>query len=197
MPALVAPLYGVSLGALLATLAGESVSRSSPAVRLRALLLVVGLGLLVFAPGAGYFVAQHGDWAYGYLLPASRRPALLDVAVLLVDVAAVPLGFAPSLAAGSRGQRRRLALLLGPLFLGTLLVAGFLPRLRVLGTHAQYHGDFGTEPLVGGAASLALLWTALVVVAASAWTLRALRSGADGGARTTAPSARARTGSWS
>ena len=50
-----------------------------------------------------------------------------------------------------------------------------LPRLRIFGTYAEFHGDFGTEPLTGSPVGYALIWMIGIVAASAAWTLQVLR----------------------
>jgi hypothetical protein len=54
-----------------------------------------------------------------------------------------------------------------------------LPRLRVVASYAQFHGDFGTEPLAGSPVGVGLLWMTTVVAFSAAWTTRMLRRLAD------------------
>jgi hypothetical protein len=66
-----------------------------------------------------------------------------------------------------------------PSIAATAFVLLLLPRLRLYATHAQFHGDFGTEPLVGSPVGYALVWMSVVAAAAAAWTVRLLRRFAD------------------
>jgi hypothetical protein len=45
----------------------------------------------------------------------------------------------------------------------------------VRASYAQYHGDFGTEPVAGSPLGVSLLWVLAVVTLASAYTGRVLR----------------------
>ena len=57
----------------------------------------------------------------------------------------------------------------------TVLLVAMLPRLRLFASYAQFHGDFGTEPLTGSPVGYALLWMTAVVAGAVAWTIHVLR----------------------
>jgi hypothetical protein len=177
MPVAVAPLVGIALGALFAWAGMEELSRIGGAVTSRSLVVGALFGVVVFAPACGYFEAFFPDWSYAYVLDAQRRPVALDLGLVLVDGLSVPFGlmlFAPSAAA-----RRTAALARGiaiPSFAACLFLLAMLPRLRVFATYAEFHGDFGTEPLTGSPIGYALIWMTSVVAAAAAWTIRALRT---------------------
>ena len=55
------------------------------------------------------------------------------------------------------------------------LTLALFPRLTVRTSYAQYHGDFGTEPVAGSPLGMSLFWVLAVVALASAYTGRALR----------------------
>src|SRR3954470_14233356 len=95
MPVPFALPLGLLLGMTLAWLARAELARSEvPLLLARPFLIAVGLGALVYAPVVGYFAAWHGDWAYLYLVSSLRVPSAVDLLLVLVAAAAVPLGFA-------------------------------------------------------------------------------------------------------
>jgi hypothetical protein len=55
------------------------------------------------------------------------------------------------------------------------LTLALFPRLSVRATYAQFHGDFGTEPVAGTPLGWALLWVALVLSASTAYVVHVLR----------------------
>jgi hypothetical protein len=176
MPAIVAPLYGFALGVLFARAASEELARTRGAVGSRALPVTGLFGVLVYGPVCAYFIAFFPDWSYGYFVDAEHRPVVLDMAAVLLASLSPVIGFA--LFARSAGSRRGYLLTRGmaiPSVAATTFVLLLLPRLRLFATHAEFHGDFGTEPLVGSPVGYALVWMALVTTAAAAWTVQLLR----------------------
>jgi hypothetical protein len=176
MPVAVAPLIGIALGALFAWAGTEELSRVGGSITSRSLVVAALFGLLVYAPACGYFEAFFPDWSYAYWLDAQKRPVVLDLALVLADGLSVPFGLA--LFARSAAARRTAAVARGiavPSLVAGLALIAMLPRLRIFGTYAEFHGDFGTEPLTGSPAGYALIWMVGIVSVAAAWTLRVLR----------------------
>jgi hypothetical protein len=174
MPAPTGPLLGLLLGALFARARSEDKHRERAGTG--PLALVTLFALLVFAPAAAYYMALEPYWAYAYFIESVPRLSALNAAVLLADVASIPLGF--TLGSRARGERRfgTLIRLVGLPVVGVcLFLVLFLPRLSVQATYSQYHGDFGTRPVAGSPLGYALLWTTLVLVASASWTAFALR----------------------
>ena len=176
MPAPLGPLLGFVLGVVFAWAAADDLARTGSSITSRSLGLATCFGLLVFAPAAGFFLAFSPDWSYAYLVDSQRLPGAVDLGLVLVDAASVPVGF---LAAARFASLRRFStitrLALIPLALAALWLALTLPRLGVHATYAQYHGDFGTRPVSGSPLGYALLWMLSVLVAAVLWTLRSIR----------------------
>jgi hypothetical protein len=176
----VAPLYGFALGVLFARAASEELARTRGVVGSHSFLVVGLFGVLVWGPACGYFLAFFPDWSYAYVLNAEHRSVALDMAAVLVATASPAAGFSSfgRLAASRRGE----ALTRGaavPALAATAFVLLLLPRLKLYATHAQFHGDFGTEPLVGSPVGYALVWMAVVAATATAWTVRLLRRFAE------------------
>ena len=142
----------------------------------RPLLIVSLFSLLVFAPVCAYFAAFAPDWSYAYLIDSHRLPGAVDLAVILVDVASVPIGFGLAVRRGRErrpGTYGRVAAL--PLLLcATFIVAAF-PQLGVHATYAQYHGDFGMRSVAGSPLGYALLWMDGILVLGASYTARMLR----------------------
>jgi hypothetical protein len=176
MPLPFALLVGVALGAALAWVAGPELARDdAPIVASRPFAVVASFTLFVWLPMVGYFVAFHGDWSYLYLFPWRHVPSAIDLGLVLLAGASVTGGF---WAAVEPVRRRRfgpvLGLILAPggaAILGLTLFAG---RLAVSGTYAQFHGDFGTEPIGACALGRGVLWMGVTVVLAITWTVRSL-----------------------
>jgi hypothetical protein len=178
MPLPFAIPVGLLLGMTLAWVARAELARSEVALLLaRPFLVAVAFGAIVFAPVVGYFAALHGDWSYLYLVSWSRVPSAVDLFLVIVAAAALPLGFAIAApwAIAKRGPRvLKVTAGVG----GALVVACavFARRLAVSASFAQFHGGFGgvaigRSPLGRG---ILLSWVALAL--AYAWSLHALRS---------------------
>jgi hypothetical protein len=177
MPVAVAPLVGIALGALFAWAGIEELSRVGGGAPSRSLVVAALFGAFVFAPACGYFQAFFPDWSYAYWLDSQARPVVIDLSLVILDAVSVPLGLA--LFAKSAASRRTATLARGvaiPSFVAGLSLLAMLPRLRIFGTYAEFHGDFGTEPLTGSPVGYALIWMIGIVAATAAWTLRVLRS---------------------
>jgi hypothetical protein len=182
VPIAFAPLFGLALGAVLAWVAAPELARvEGPVVASRPFAVVTAFAALVWLPAVGYFVAFHGDWSYLYVFPWQRVPSAVDLGLVLLAGAAVVGGF--WLAVVPVRKRRSgpiVAMVVAPAALaivGLLLAA---PRLAVSGTYAQFHGDFGTEPIGASALGKGVVLMGCVLAAAIAWTVRALlRMSAD------------------
>ena len=183
MPIAFAPLFGFSLGAALAWVAGPELARDEgPIVASRSFALVVAFVGFVWLPVVGYFVAFHGDWSFLYVVAWRSVPSAFDLGLVLLAGAAVVGSF--WLAAAPVRKRRFgpvVAMIVAP---GALAVGGLtlaVHRLAVSGTYAQFHGDFGTEPIAASPLGKGVLFMGAVVALGLAWTVRWLvRMGAEG-----------------
>lgn len=177
MPLPLALPAGLMLGMSLAWIARAELARSEvPLALARPFLVTVGLGLLVFAPLLGAFVALHGDWAYLYLVRSSRVPSALDLVFVVACGATLPAGFA--LATPWAIQRRSTALVRASGAIAALGAAGAAlaaGRLAVSASFAQYHGGFGAVPLRRSPLGSAVLLSWIAMAAAYAWTAWVLR----------------------
>ena len=177
MPAFVAPLLGIILGFAFAWSAADEIASDPTSVLgTRSLAIAALFSFLVFAPTAGYFVAFHGDWAFGYLVSAGRLPSAVILSLVLIDALSIPLGY---VLAARNARRRRLPQLLSlaalPVGITLLLVLLFAHRLGVSATFAQFHGDFGTQSVAGTSLGYALVWMNAVLAVAVTLTIREIR----------------------
>jgi hypothetical protein len=171
-----APWVGLALGAAFAWVSAQELSvTEGPIIASRSFAIVAAFAALVWLPVLGYFVAFHGDWSYLYLVSWRRVPSAVDMGLVLVAGLAVVAGFAVCV---EPIRKRRygpvVALLVGPL---ALVVAGLTlsaRRLAVSGTYAQFHGDFGTEPIGSSLLGKAVLFMGIVLAIAVAWTALSL-----------------------
>ena len=177
MPLPFALPLGLLVGVTLSWLARAELARSEvPLLLARPFVVAVGFGALVFGPVVGYFAARHGDWAYLYLIRWSRIPSAVDLALVVLAAAQVPLGFA--LAAPWSIAKRGSRVLWVAAGLGVaLLVASVVAarRLSVSATYAQFHGGFGGAPLGKSALGRGVLSSWVALATAYAWAARALR----------------------
>jgi hypothetical protein len=171
-----APWIGLALGASFAWVSAQELSvTEGPIVASRSFAIVAAFAALVWLPVLGYFVAFHGDWSYLYLVSWRSIPSAVDMGLVLVAGLAVVAGFAVCV---EPIRKRRygpvVALLVGPL---ALVVAGLTlsaRRLAVSGTYAQFHGDFGTEPIGSSLLGKGVLFMGIVLAIAVAWTALSL-----------------------
>jgi hypothetical protein len=119
--------------------------------------------VLLVLPTAAYFYVFHGDWFLLYALDARRIPSaaalLAFIGLCGIGVAGFSLG-----AALARSQRTNAgyALVGVSLALAVAVVLVWHKRLSLVGTFAQYRGDFGLQSyggalLQGGVATGAIL----------------------------------------
>jgi hypothetical protein len=176
VPIVFAPLLGIALGAAFAWLAAPELSSDDgPLALSRPFVVVAAFAGLVWSPLVGYFVAFHGDWSYLYMVPWRRIPSAVDLLLAVLAGVGVVAGFAVA----TRPVRRRhfgpvVALVVGPAALAVMGLTAAARRLATSGTFAQFHGDFGTEPIAASALGKGVLLLGVVLVAAIAWTARSL-----------------------
>jgi hypothetical protein len=132
---------------------------------------------LVFAPIVAYFVAFHGDWSYVYAVAWRRVPSALDFALVLIGGGSVPLGFVTAAPIVRKRKTSAVATaVVVPAALALALLALTARRLAWSATYAQFHGDFGAEPLAESALGRGVLWMGIVLALAIAWCVRAMWS---------------------
>jgi hypothetical protein len=153
----------------------------APIVASRPFSLVLAFTVLVWLPVVGYFVAFHGDWAYLYVVPWRRVPSAVDLGLVLASGAALLGAFALS---EPFVRKRRFGPVVSMVAVPAALSLVGLPfvarRLAVSGSYAQFHGDFGTEPIGASLLGRGVLLMGLVLGVGIAWTVRSLsRMAAD------------------
>lgn len=180
MPVLIALPFGLSLGVAFAWLARRELRRVAPGdFGTRGLAITALFALFVFAPISAYFLAFEPDWCFAYLFDTARASAALTPASLLLEPGSVPAGFLVGrrLLERGRDETTLLRVLSGTLVLtlGALMLG--LRRFAVQGSYAQFHGDFGTQPLAGSSLGYAILllgfWLT-VGLGFAVWNLRRL-----------------------
>jgi hypothetical protein len=178
MPLPLAFPVGLLIGMSLAWLARAELARSEvPLVLARPFLVTLGLGGIVYVPVVAYFVLLHGDWAYLYLVRSSEVPSAVDLVLVVLAGAQIPLGFA--LAAPWAIAKRGPALLKVGAALGVLLLIGCAVasrRLAVSASYAQVHGGFGLTPVGKTTLGRGVLLSWMALLAGYGWTARVLRA---------------------
>jgi hypothetical protein len=180
MPVLIALPFGLCLGVTFAWVGRRELRRAAPGdLGSRGLAIATLFSLFVFAPISAYFLAFEPDWSLAYLLDTAQASAALSPTLLLFELASVPGGFllgrlllerAPDDASLLRLLSGGVVLTLGTAMLG-------LRRFAVQGTYAQFHGDFGTQPLAGSSLGYAVLLLGFWLTAGlgfAVWNLRRL-----------------------
>jgi hypothetical protein len=118
--------------------------------------------LLVLLPVSVYFYVFHGDWFLLYAVDVRRIPSAIALLGFVAEGLLGALGFSLG-AALARNQRNGVGY--GVVTVGVLLsfavVLVWPDRLSVVGTFAQYRGDFGLRayggPLMEAGLALGLL----------------------------------------
>src|SRR5260221_6086343 len=178
MPAPLAPFIGFALGVAFAWWSREELARSQSVggIGSRSLVIVTLFATAVFAPIGAYFLAFEADWSYAYFIDTRRIPSALQLALVLVDAASVPIGFVVA-ASYARGRKLVPLFTLGttPAIVALACMALAAGRLGIQASYAQFHGDFGTRPVAGISSGYALLWMAAGLITGVVWTTRHLQ----------------------
>ena len=180
MPVLIALPFGLCLGVAFAWLARRELRRvTSVDSGSRGLAIAALFGLFVLAPVSAYFLAFEPDWCLAYLVDTAQTSAALTPTLLLLELVSVPGGFLLGRLLLERGRDE--ASLLRLLFAGVVLTLGAvmlgLRRFAVQGSYAQFHGDFGTQPIAGSSLGYAILLLGFWLTAGigfAVWNLRRL-----------------------
>jgi hypothetical protein len=177
MPLPLALPIGLLFGMSLAWFARLELARSEvPLILARPFLIAASFGALVYAPVVAYFVSMHGDWAYLYLVRFSQIPSAVDLALVILAAAQVPLGLA--LATPWAIAKRGPALLKVAIVAGALLLVGcaiLARRLSVSASYVQYHSGFGTAPLGKTSLGRGILLSWVALLAGYGWSMHVLR----------------------
>lgn len=121
---------------------------------------------LLFIPVSAYFYIFHGDWFLLYLMDVQKIPSAVALLFFVLEFCLGLLGYLLG-AALARGQN----VASGAVVVGACVVASigvlfaFPDRLSLVGSYAQYHGDFGlvrygASPVLQGAVPMGALLVA-------------------------------------
>ncbi|MCA9604891.1 MAG: hypothetical protein KC619_04830 [Myxococcales bacterium] len=166
------------LTGFLTSLAGRQELRMSPRpiVLTRGFASYVSYACLVVVPISVYFYVFHGDWFLLYTIDVNRIPSAVALVGFVVEAGLGSLAFLLG-AALVRNQREVIVGVLAGLtaVLGTGAVLAYAERLGQVGTHAQFHGQFGLTGyadgplLTGGLAMGGIAAAGLAFVLARLW----------------------------
>jgi hypothetical protein len=174
LPTLVFVAFGVGVAS---ALLGGSELRESPrhpvltgSFKAYALFL-----LLVVLPASVYFYVFHGDWFLLYALDVRRVPSAVALLGFVVELGLGVGGFTLG-SMFARTQRTALgfSMAAASMIAAVVSIITFRERLAVVGTFAQYRGDFGLRPY-GGALMQAGLIMGLALVYGAAYLLVRIR----------------------
>jgi hypothetical protein len=100
---------------------------------------------------------------------------MLETMAVVVAAASVPSGFFWGATLVARRHQSALGryLAVGGVLVLALCIA-LWRRISTQATYAQFHGDFGLQPLAGTEFGYAILWMLLLLGLASTWTLFSL-----------------------
>jgi hypothetical protein len=126
---------------------------------------------LVLVPISVYFYVFHGDWFLLYSIDVRRIPSAVALLGFVVEFGIGVLGFVLG-SALARSQRSTVGIVAVGLsaILATSVLVLWPDRLSVVGTFAQYRGDFGLERY-GGALMQGGLVMGLVLFMGTAYLL--------------------------
>ncbi len=131
-----------------------------PILLTRGFAAYVSYACLVIVPISVYFYLFHGDWFLGYTIDVNRIPSAVALVGFVAQAGLGAVGFLFG-AVLVRNQRETIVGLLAALVLIAGAVAVFLQldRLAQVGTHAEFHGQFGLDayedgPLMSGALAM-------------------------------------------
>lgn len=180
MPVLIALPLGLTLGIGFAWLARAELRRARARDLSGSGLAIACLfALFVFAPVSAYFLAFEPDWCLAYLLDTAQASAALAPTLLLFSLICVPGGYLLGRSLLERAGEE--AGLVRSLAAGVILTVGALMlglrRFAVQGSYAQFHGDFGTQPIAGSSLGYAVLLLGFWLTAGlgfAVWNLRRL-----------------------
>ena len=177
MPVFVALPLGVTFGASFAWASRRELRRAAAhEPTTRALSVATLFGMFVFAPVCGYFLAFEPDWCLAYLLDTSSASAALVPALLMLELASVPVGYLLAARVVKTSEEASVLRVLAISLVVSLaaLMLG-LRRFAVQGSYTQFHGDFGTQPLAGSSLGYAILLLGFWLAAGLAFALWSLR----------------------
>jgi len=148
VPIPILALLTIAIGAA-AAYAARYELRSSPrsVVLTRGFQAYLIFAALVLGPLSTYFYYFHGDWSLLYSIDTESIPSAVALVVIALQVAAgAGVYFLAAAALRAHRDGRALALVATGLLGAAVMYLAGRSRMVVVGTYAQYHGDFGLQP---------------------------------------------------
>lgn len=171
MPTLILLGFSIGLAAALAA-RGDLCLSPRPALFSRACGAYCIFLVLVLIPQTAYFYVFHGDWSLLYTVDTAMVPSAI---VLLGFIVQALLGVSGFLLGALWVRAHREGLVLAAAGVGTLaalaLVLVFWNRLSVVGSYAQFQGQFGLSSYGSGAVFQGTLTMGLVLALGAAYLL--------------------------
>ncbi len=171
------PLPTVLFFAFAAGLAAALADRTELKISPRPSLLI--FDFLVLVPASAYFYIFHGDWFLLYTFDVRRIPSAFALIGFVFEGLLAALGFV--LGAGLvRSQRETIG---GGLIATSVVSAIAVPfaasaRLEMVGSYAQYTGNFGLVPFASGPLLLGTITMSGIVIFGLAFLLLRIWMGA-------------------
>lgn len=131
---------------------------------------------LVVIPISVYFYAFHGDWFLVYTVDVRRLPSAVALFGFVLEAAIAACGFILG-AVLVRNRHGWIASAIAGVAVGSavVLTAALRERLAVVGTLAQYKGDFGLSPFASGPLLPGALAMGAILFAGYGWLVSRLR----------------------
>ena len=173
MPIPILAFLTLSVGAAAAVVARyELRATPRPVALTRGFQAYLIFGCLIIGPLSGYFYYFHGDWSLLYVLDTERVPSAV---ALIAIVGQIAVGAAIYYVAAAALRAHRDSVALGLVAAGVagagLVYLVARARIGVVGTYAQYHGDFGLQPYQETAALMGGIAMGLLLTLATATLL--------------------------
>ncbi|MDQ3036051.1 MAG: hypothetical protein M3Y87_26860 [Myxococcota bacterium] len=164
-----------------AAIAGRSELKISPrpALLTRSSLAFLIFDFLVLVPASAYFYVFHGDWFLLYTFDVGRIPSAIALVGFVLEGLLAAGGFA--LGAGLvRTQRETVAgvLIAASLVFGIGAAIAASDRLAVVGSFAQYRGNFGLVSFTDGPLLLGAITMSGIIATGMAFLLVRIWMGA-------------------
>jgi hypothetical protein len=166
LPTLVFVAFGVGVAAAL--LAGSELRESPRHAVLTSSFKAYALFLtLVVLPASIYFYVFHGDWFLLYSVDVRRIPSAVALLGFVAQTGVGVAGFSMG-SMFARTQRTTLgfAVALASAIAAIAVVILCRDRLAVVGTFAQYRGDFGLSSYGGSLMQASLIMTSALIYGA-------------------------------
>jgi hypothetical protein len=166
-------LLALAIGVAAALSAGNRLRLSLKPVLLTGSFITFFIFIgLVWIPVSAYFYIFYGDWFVLYSIDVRRIPSAVALVGFLLEGGIGVLGFLLG-ASLARTQRSSVGAAVIALCLAAsgAVVFFYRERLSVIGSYAQYYGDFGLEPYRSSALMKSVLPMSVILFAGTVFLL--------------------------